>query len=214
MHTMTSTYEINRLKGIHQVDEQRDAILDAAEILFLRKGLENTTMGDIARETGIHRATLYRYFPDRDPIAFEIAVRMLKKIAQTATNPGPSSHLVMAGEFMLGMIDHFDELRDAYRYVGMFNHLYGDRYPNEALANWFREQAFSVIPYRRELQREELKGERDQVVVIINTIMSFMEKMAGRGDLMAREQGVPITEQLRTFREMIQLYIDRVHLHV
>lgn len=211
---MTSTYERNRINGVHQVDEQRNAILDAAEALFLRKGLENTTIGDIAKGTGIHRTTVYRYFPDRDPIAFEIAARMLKKISLTAGYLESSSEPIMLREFLLAMIDHFDELRDAYRYVGMFNHLYGDHYPNETLANWFREQAFSVIPSRRELQREELKGERDQVVVIINTIMSFLEKMAGRGDLMASEQGVPITEQLRTFREMIQLYIDRVHLHV
>lgn len=211
---MTSTYERNRINGVHQVDEQRNAILDAAETLFLRKGLENTTMGDIAKETGIHRTTVYRYFPDRDPIAFEIATRMLKKISLTAGYLESSSEPIMLREFLLAMIDHFDELRDAYRYLGMFNHLYGDHYPNETLANWFREQAFSVIPSRRELQREELKGERDQVVVIINTIMSFLEKMAGRGDLMASEQGVPIAEQLKTFREMIQLYIDRVHLHV
>lgn len=211
---MTSTYERNRINGVHQVDEQRNAILDAAETLFLQKGLENTTMGDIAKETGIHRATVYRYFSDRDPIAFEIAVRMLKKISLTAGYLESSSQPIMLREFLLAMIDHFDELRDAYRYVGMFNHLYGDHYPNETLATWFRDQAFSVIPSRRELQREELKGERDQVVVIINTIMSFLEKMASRGDLMASEQGVPIAEQLRTFREMIQLYIDRVHLHV
>ena len=211
---MTSIYEQNRINGIHQVDEQRNAILDAAETLFLQKGLENTTMGDIAKETGIHRATVYRYFSDRDPIAFEIAVRMLKRISLTAGYLESSSQPIRLREFLLAMIDHFDELRDAYRYTGMFNHLYGDHYPNEVLATWFRDQAFSVIPSRRELQREELRGERDQVVVIINTIMSFLEKMASRGDLMASEQGVPIAEQLRTFREMIQLYIDRVHLHV
>ncbi len=211
---MISTYERNRINGVHQVDEQRNAILNAAETLFLREGLENTTMGDIAKETGIHRATVYRYFPDRDPIAFEIAARMLKKISLTAGYLESSSEPIRLREFLLAMIDHFDELRDAYRYLGMFNHLYGDHYPNETLANWFKEQAFSVVPSRRELQRAELKGERDQVIVIINTIMSFLEKMAGRGDLMASEQGVPIAEQLKIFREMIQLYIDRVQLHV
>ena len=110
---MTSTYERNRINGVHQVDEQRNAILDAAETLFLRKGLENTTMGDIAKETGIHRATVYRYFPDRDPIAFEIATRMLRKISLTAGYLESSSQPILLREFLLAMIDHFDELRDA-----------------------------------------------------------------------------------------------------
>lgn len=211
---MTSTYQRNRVNGLFQVDEQRNAILDAAEILFLQKGLENTTMGDIAEETGIHRATIYRYFPDRDPIAFEIAVRMLKKISLTAGFLESSGQPISEGEFMLAMIDHFDELRDAYHYLGMFNHLYGDRYPNEKLANWFKEQVFSVIPSRSELQREELKQERAQIVVILNAIMSFLQIMASRGDLMASEQGVAVTEQLKIFTEMVKVYLDHIRLNI
>jgi len=211
---MTSTYEQNRINGIHQVDEQRNAILSAAETLFLEKGLEGTTIGDIARETGIHRATLYRYYPDRDPIAFEIAVRMLKKISLTSGYLESSNQPIQEREFMLAMIDHFDELRDAYRYLGMFNHLYGDRYPNETLADWFKEQVYSVIPSRSELQRDELKEERTRIVIILNAIMSFLQIMAGRGDLMASEQGVPIHKQLSIFKEMIQVYLDQIHLEI
>jgi len=211
---MTSTYEQNRINGIHQVDEQRNAILNAAETLFLQKGLEGTTIGDIARETGIHRATLYRYFPDRDPIAFEIAVRMLKKISLTAGYLESSNQPIPEREFMLAMINHYGELRDAYRYLGMFNHLYGDRYPNETLANWFKEQVYSVVPSRSELQRVELNEERSQIVVILNTIMSFLQMLAGRGDLMASEQGVPIPKQLSIFKEMIQVYLDQIHLEI
>lgn len=212
--SMTSNYEKNRINGLFQVDEQRNAILDAAETLFLQKGLENTTMGDIAEETGIHRATLYRYFADRDPIAFEIAVRMLKKISLTAGYMESSDQGITEREFMLAMIDHFEYLREAFRYLGMFNHLYGDRYPNETLANWFKDQVFSVIPSRGELQREELKRERSQIVVILNSIMSFMQLMAGRGELMASEQGVPINEQIKLFREIIQVYLDHIQLDI
>lgn len=211
---MSSINEQNRINGLFQVDEQRNAILSAAETLFLQKGLEGTTMGEIARETGIHRATLYRYYPDRDPIAFEIAVRMLKKISLTAGHLESSNQPIQEREFMLAMIDHFDELRDAYRYLGMFNHLYGDRYPNETLADWFKEQVYSVIPSRSELQREELKEERTRIVVILNAIMSFLQIMAGRGDLMASEQGVPIPKQLSIFKEMIQVYLDQIHLEI
>ena len=42
----------------------RDAILDTAAALISEHGLLSVTMSQIAEETGIGRATLYKYFPD------------------------------------------------------------------------------------------------------------------------------------------------------
>lgn len=205
---MASTYEQNRLNGVHQVDERRNAILDAAETLFLRQGLENTTMGDIARETGIHRSTLYRYFPDRDPIAFEIAVRMLKRIKSSTDVSEEPVYLRAVKEDALAMIDQFYQLRDAYRFLGMFDHLYGDHYPNEALAHWFKEQVNAMRWGKGRFQGAIPSPVRSQVVMLLNAIMSFLEKMAARGDLMASEQDVSLDEELRLFRRMVRVYMD------
>ena len=48
--------------------EIRDAILDAATELVANHGLLSVTMSRIAEETGIARATLYKYFPDVEAI--------------------------------------------------------------------------------------------------------------------------------------------------
>jgi AcrR family transcriptional regulator len=42
----------------------RDAILDTTQALVAERGLLSVTMSRIAEETGIGRATLYKYFPD------------------------------------------------------------------------------------------------------------------------------------------------------
>jgi AcrR family transcriptional regulator len=42
----------------------RDATLDTTAALVARHGLAGVTMSQIATETGIGRATLYKYFPD------------------------------------------------------------------------------------------------------------------------------------------------------
>lgn len=42
----------------------RDAALDATAGLVMRRGLAAVTMSEIAQQTGIGRATLYKYFPD------------------------------------------------------------------------------------------------------------------------------------------------------
>ena len=48
--------------------EVRDATLDTAAELVAKHGLLSVTMSQIAEETGIGRATLYKYFPDVEAI--------------------------------------------------------------------------------------------------------------------------------------------------
>ena len=50
--------------------EVGDAILDTAASLVAKHGLRSVTMSQIAEETGIGRATLYKYFPDVEAILF------------------------------------------------------------------------------------------------------------------------------------------------
>lgn len=46
----------------------RDAVLDTTAALVTAHGLASVTMSRIAEETGIGRATLYKYFPDVEAI--------------------------------------------------------------------------------------------------------------------------------------------------
>ena len=48
--------------------EVRDAILDTTAALVAEHGLRSVTMSRIAEETGIGRATLYKYFPEVEAI--------------------------------------------------------------------------------------------------------------------------------------------------
>ena len=45
-----------------------DAILETTAALVSKQGLASVTMSQIAEETGVGRATLYKYFPDVDAI--------------------------------------------------------------------------------------------------------------------------------------------------
>jgi AcrR family transcriptional regulator len=46
----------------------RDAIVETTAVLIAEHGLRAVTMSQIAEETGIGRATLYKYFPDIETI--------------------------------------------------------------------------------------------------------------------------------------------------
>jgi AcrR family transcriptional regulator len=57
----------NRTIEAHRRDV-RDAVLDTTAALVAEHGLRSVTMSRIAEETGIGRATLYKYFPEVEAI--------------------------------------------------------------------------------------------------------------------------------------------------
>ncbi len=50
------------------IDAREDSILEAALALFARKGIERTTMQDIATEAGLSAGAIYRYYPGKEKL--------------------------------------------------------------------------------------------------------------------------------------------------
>ena len=78
----------------------REAVLDTAAALAAQHGLLSVTMSRIAEETGIGRATLYKYFPDVEAILLawherQIA-RHLDRLAEVRDQPGTASERLEA----------------------------------------------------------------------------------------------------------------------
>lgn len=72
--------------------EVRDAILDAAAAAVATRGLRAVTMSQIAQDTGIGRATLYKYFSGVDEILLawheRQVVAHLDQLTEIAHRPG------------------------------------------------------------------------------------------------------------------------------
>jgi len=212
MHTHPTQSSLDRQAGKYQIDEQRENILTAAETLFLENGLENTSMTDITRQAGITRATLYRYFSNRDEIAVEIQIRMIKKIRDVLPEETQQQTLESHRRRSQLVIRNFAQLRDAYRYLGMFDQIYLDNAPSSPLTQWTKAQLISGglgthkledgQPYAPELQKE--------LGVIISTITWFLEKLALRGELTWSDPSIPIEEHLKFFEEMMMRSFDQL----
>src|SRR6266581_8718751 len=90
----------------------RDATLDTTAALVAEHGLTSVTMSQIAAETGIGRATLYKYFPDVEAILVawherQIA-RHLQQLAEVRDQAGgPARQLeAVLGTFALIQHEH------------------------------------------------------------------------------------------------------------
>src|SRR6266498_1825522 len=80
----------------------RDATLNAAAALVAKHGLPSVTMSQIAEDTGIGRATLYKYFPDVEAILLAWHQRQisahLEQLAEArdhASDPGQRLQAVL-----------------------------------------------------------------------------------------------------------------------
>jgi len=77
----------------------RERILEAGFACVARYGMAKTTVEDVARESGLSRATLYRYFPGgkdqllRDVIAWETG-RFFGRLAEAVAGAPDFTHLL------------------------------------------------------------------------------------------------------------------------
>ena len=211
-----SKLETTRQSGDSQVEAQRVNILDAAETLFLRQGIENTQMVQIAAEAGITKFTLYRYFPNRDLIAFQVWQRMGRKIAALFDPTDVSAPLEGTRKLVHLLISNFEAMREVYRYFGMFDRLYLDSSPNSVVNEALPQGSFSrawqqaIAEYGpSDSSAIPSAGSRRSAVIASATIW-FLEKVALRGEDIAPGMDVTVAEQLGIFEDMVTTYIERL----
>ena len=74
-------------------EDKKQAILDAAAVLFAQSGYANVKMMDIARACGASKSMLYHYFPAKEDVLFEIMKEQvqsyLESIEEVARRPLP-----------------------------------------------------------------------------------------------------------------------------
>lgn len=60
--------------------DKREAILAAARLLLLKQGLRATSMEAVAAEAGVAKATLYKYYGDKDAVFAALVTGLLVTI--------------------------------------------------------------------------------------------------------------------------------------
>ena len=63
------------------ITKTRQKLVDVARQLFAKKGLENTTMNDIAQQSGKGRRTLYTYFKCKEDIYYAVIESELERLS-------------------------------------------------------------------------------------------------------------------------------------
>jgi AcrR family transcriptional regulator len=59
-----------------KIDEKRKELLAKAVTCFTRYGYSKTTLDDVARETGINKASLYHYFKNKEALFLQVLLQV------------------------------------------------------------------------------------------------------------------------------------------
>jgi AcrR family transcriptional regulator len=98
--------------------EVRDAILDTTAALVAKQGLRSVTMAQIAEETGIGRATLYKYFSGVETILFAWHERQIT---------GHLEYLAEVRDQARGARERLEAVLEAYALIFHESHGHHDR---------------------------------------------------------------------------------------
>lgn len=95
--------------GAHRTEAAADRILDAAERLYTQRDSDSISMNEIARAAGCSRATLYRYFENREALRTAYIHRETRRlgreiIARTGRIEDPQERLITSILVTLRMV--------------------------------------------------------------------------------------------------------------
>jgi AcrR family transcriptional regulator len=199
-------------------DQQRRSIVDAAERVFLRKGLAQVNMTEIAAEARVSRPTLYKYFGTIEQLALEVQMRALDALF-TATREGASachgSALDRIRAIFSASLSFYQANPQLVRFTCLFDFYFRESYDSPASA----EQYAAFLKRFAELEKTIATGQAEETIrpdldahstalMVENTMLAMMQRMALRGEIISREQDIRPLAQLEQMFAMIISYLE------
>ena len=205
--SVPSTYPAHR-------ERQRNRILDAAEKLFVERGIDRVTMAELTTASGLQPSTMYQYFSNKDDIVWAIVGKIMTKVSARASEADASS---MSGlgkivAFLEYMAEELSHQQAQVRFMAQFDAMYARDWPVERLMVLEAESSNMGSAVFRQLIREgiddgSLRSDLDPdltMQAIVNAAIGTQRRLASLGSKVELEYGQSID---RLFRETIRLLV-------
>lgn len=143
-------------------EDREEAILRAARDLFLRNGINATTMADIADGCELAKGTLYLYFDSKDEVAFALLLRVTEELLEALrleVDPA-APPLEQLERLAVTYYRFFVTQPDAFRYMFVVPHeSYSGRVRQELLDRWAATGRAALGLISTLLERAAAEGE-------------------------------------------------------
>lgn len=195
-------------------------LLEAAEHVFTHKGIEKSTMQDIANQANLGVATVFRFFPRKDKLIVAVATKKLETVLETfqsiAALPLTSlekmdvlfnnsiSLLEMQDSSSVKMLENFESYAAHYTEpledMDTFNAVYREI-----------SKVFSTI-IQEGIQDGSMRSDipiQDTLTTIINAFNIFARKLSLQKNILVVEQDLVPEDQLAILKQIFINYLKR-----
>ncbi len=190
------TYQAHR-------ENQRERILEAAEELFIRDGVDNVSMEAIAKATRLARKTLYEYFSNKLEIALAVIQSLLDKMAADfePTQLPESNGFQRIEAFVQHLIGLLDAHPEFFRFLVEFDTLYAREGDPTRVRQMFAQSSELLIPMIQQgIADGSIRPDVDPHLLsaaLFNLVSGMHSRFALLGHQIREEYGYPVMELYR-----------------
>lgn len=197
-------------------ESQKELILEVTEGLFIEKGIEQVTMGQIAREARLTRATLYKYFANKDAIAheiFKIITKGWKDRNEREVWGYQGNGFQRLEKFITFFFEYLVQNPREARLIAEFNYLYArylsaEMVKETMLENLSGDWQFVLDSIQTGIADGSLRVDLDPeltMVAFLNFLSSIMNRFGAMGDKVEEEYGI---ETQIIFEQIYRIFLD------
>jgi len=187
-----------------QAENSKMLILDAAEKLFLEKGLHDVVVKDIMNEAAVSRTCIYSHYDDYDHLVHQVAYRMYDKIVRFGTEDNDADVPKSYKEILLRNIDNFTELKEYYAFLDMFDRYYAKKKTKHDFNKEYMDHIISTMSDVINIDEFYKNKLVDKYIVYGSMVNSYLGKLACSGEDMAEQTGKSIKLQLDILRNIVE----------
>ncbi|MBT7188906.1 MAG: TetR/AcrR family transcriptional regulator [Anaerolineae bacterium] len=197
-------------------ENQREGILDAAESLFVEKGIDQVTMSEIAKKSRLTRATIYKYFSNKEEIAEEIFKTITKGWRERNEREVWSfqgSGYQRLEKFITSFFDYLFENPSEASFVAELNYLYAkhwstDMFVGTMLENLEEDKQFVLDSIQAGISDGSLRTDMESALMLaafFNFISGTISRFGEMGEKVEAEFGKSSQE---IFTKIYRIFLD------
>ncbi len=212
--------QIRQSEREERKEARREHIIQSALNVFMLRGLDQTTMKDVADASEVGIATVFRYFQSKKQLAIATAAILWKREFIQLPEYLPQEYEKMNGisqfESLLGVfLYHYKKTPEVFRFLEQFDNFIASETVEFDLLN---DVENSILSLKEPIFRAIEKGKLDKSIredfnvelfymTSMHTLMSIIQKLLIRGNIVSSDSVVTGEAQIQLLVAMICDYI-------
>jgi len=208
-----------------QTEQRKQQILHAALELFCEKGIDETTVEEVAKKAGVGPATIYRYFETKAELSISAGMEYWQRIAEKYKSElSGKEYEKMSGIQQMQQIFHiferiFEEEFLFLKFLQEFDIFVRKYQISKERLTEYENYILNLKPYMTDALE---KGQKDGSLAfsytvdeiyfsVTHTLLSLMQKLSYNGSILSSDERVELVLQIRITEDLLLKGLRKIY---